>query len=90
MSENKLIGYLSDSEVLNGKMIEDNPLQGTVLPSSGVEKYDDTELRELIENTLNESKEYADNKVASFVEEDPTMLAISNLEIEEILKKWEE
>ena len=83
----KLTGHIN-AVSLNGNIAEKN-IKGKANPFMAV-GYDDTEIRKIIENNLNESKQYTDNKIAGFVEEDPTMLAISNLEIEEILDKWEE
>ncbi len=61
------------------KYLGDVGPQGPIGPPGN--DYDDTELREMIENV--------DKKIVNFEEQDPTMHAISNLEIEEYFN-WEE
>lgn len=51
--------------------------------------YDDTELRNLIAETLVDAKEYTDEAIENYEEQDPTMLSITNQEINEIISRWE-
>ncbi len=49
--------------------------------------YDDTELRRLIAETLVDAKEYTDEAIENYEEQDPTMLSITNQEINEIFSR---
>ena len=51
--------------------------------------YDDTELRELIAETLIDANNYTDEAIENYEEQDPTMLSITNQEINEIFSRWE-
>lgn len=52
---------------------------GTVAPG-----YDDTELRELIAENLIIAENYTDESIENYEEKDPTMVSISNIEINHI------
>lgn len=76
---NSLVGKISTAN-LKGSMTT-NEINGHVDKFMGV-SYDDTELREMI-SAVND-------KIDNFQEKDPLVREITNLELDEIFKKWEE
>ena len=58
----------------------------TTIPAQN--DYDDTELRELIAETLVDAQEYTDEAIANFQEQDPNMVFITNQEINEIFSQY--
>lgn len=81
-----LIGNLNGGN-LNG-FLQNKKMKGTTtIPLKS--DYDDTELRELIAETLVDANNYTDQAIDNFEEQDPTMLSITNQEINEIFSRWE-
>lgn len=81
-----LIGNLNSGN-LNG-FLQGKRFKGkTTIPQKS--DYDDTELRELIAETLVDANAYTDTAIENYEEQDPTMLSITNQEINEIISRWE-
>lgn len=70
-----LIGHLNNAKLK------------TTLSIPAQNDYDDTELRNLIAETLVDAKEYTDEAIENYEEQDPTMLSITNQEINEIFSR---
>lgn len=81
-----LIGRLNNSN-LNGLLNRNHITAGITIPAQN--DYDDTELRELIAETLVDANNYTDEAIENYEEQDPTMLSITNQEINEIFSRWE-
>lgn len=81
-----LIGRLNNSN-LNGLLNRNHITAGVTIPREN--DYDDTELRELIAETLVDANNYTDEAIENYEEQDPTMLSITNQEINEIISRWE-
>ena len=81
-----LVGILNPSN-LNGTLNKLNITSNLSIPAQN--DYDDTELRELIAETLVEAQEYTDTAIENYEEQDPTLEAITNQEINEIFSRWE-
>ena len=79
-----LIGNLNSGN-LNG-FLQGKRFKGTTtIPQKS--DYDDTELRELIAETLVDANAYTDTAIENYEEQDPTMLSITNQEINEIFSR---
>ena len=80
-----LIGRLNTSN-LNGLLNRNYITAHTTIPAQN--DYDDTELRELIAETLADAETYTDTAIENYEEQDPTMESITNQEINHIFSQY--
>ena len=80
-----LVGRLNTGN-LNGLLNRNQIAARAFIPAQN--DYDDTELRELIAETLVDAEAYTDTAIENYEEQDPTMESITNQEINHIFSQY--